>query len=141
MLGMLAIVVVVSVVVMLRRSPLPTPRWWLLGLGATALQVVPYYGHGHDWLLRVSYGLLLLVAWHNRDRIGGRLLLAGLACNALPIMVYGRMPIAAAMLQHFGWNVAAGTILHASKDVVLDASPLLLLSDSIPVNVLGYRAA
>lgn len=55
-------------------------------------------------------------------------------------MVYGRMPISSALLQQYGISLQSGTILAASKDIILDASPLLFLGDTLPVHIGSYHS-
>jgi hypothetical protein len=124
------------------RSPvLVVPRWWQLGLVAALLQVPAYIGNTADWLLPVSYVFLCVVAWRNRTAAGGRLICTGMLLNALPILIVGHMPLSVDMLNWGGQSATLGAELPMSKDVVVDRSPWLLLGDSIPVAVLGWKAA
>ncbi len=141
MLGMFTIGCLATAITLFRRTPVPAPRWWHLGIIAALLQLPVYYWMWEGWLLRLSYVLLVAVAWANRDRAGGQLLLLGMLCNALPILVHGRMPISQEMLAWGGQLDAVGSVLPLSKDVVVSSSPLLIFGDSIPVSILGWRAA
>lgn len=141
MLGMLIISCIAIAATLFRRTPVPVPPWWQLGVVAALLQVPVYYLSWHGWLLRISYLLLVVVAWANRDRAGGRLLLMGMMCNALPILFHGRMLISLEMLAWGGQPLAAGSVLPMSKDIAVSSSPLLIFGDIIPVHILGWRAA
>ncbi len=141
MLGMLIIGCIAIAATLFRRAPVPVPYWWQLGIVAALLQVPVYYLAWDDWLLRISYVLLVIVAWANRDQAGGQLLLMGIVCNALPILLHGRMPISLEMLAWGGQPLAAGSVLPMSKDIAVTFSPLLIFGDIIPVHILGWRAA
>jgi hypothetical protein len=141
MRGMMLIVIALSVVVLVQPAAPPQPRWWRVGLLALLIQLPPFLMGQGDALLRIAYGLLLAVAWANRRLPGGPLILAGLTLNALPIFVYGRMPLSSAMAlwgQHDG---AIGALLPATKGVVVRPTPLLMLGDIIPLHLFGWRAA
>ncbi len=141
MLGMLIIGCIAIAATLFRRTPVPEPRWWHLGAIAALLQVPMYYLAWDGWLLRISYVLLVAVAWVNCDRAGGRLLLIGMMCNALPILFHGRMPISLEMLAWGGQPLAADSVLPMSKDIAVSSSPLLIFGDIIPIHILGWRAA
>lgn len=141
MLGMSIVLGVCVVLMFKRQTPLPMPRLWWLAVGATVLQIPVYAWGWSDWLLRSAYALLLVVAFANLRLDGGRLILAGLVLNALPILIYGRMPISQDMLAWGSQQATVGTALAYSKDVVIDRSLLLLLGDVLPIHVLGYKAA
>jgi hypothetical protein len=141
MRGML-VIAGLTILVTLWRAPVPTPpRWWHLGVLAALLQVPAYVQNTADWLLPVSYVLLVIVAWQNRLYPSGRLIFTGMLLNAVPIVVLGDMPISPEMLAWGGQVAVIGTELSMSKDVVIHQSPWLLLGDSIPLAVLGWQAA
>ncbi len=98
MYGMAIIAAIVLLVALVRSAPMPLPRWWQLGALAASVQLPAYYNGGGDNLFRISYVLLCLVAWHNREAAGGKLMFVGLLLNAVPIMLLGRMPISPTML-------------------------------------------
>lgn len=135
------IATMISAIILVRPVPLALPRWWQIGLLATLLQIPVTHWGWTEWLLRATYLLLLLVAWANRNLVGGRILCAGLILNSLPILIYGRMPMSEEMAAWGQLSVSLGTALPASKDVVIGSSPLLLLSDIIPMHLPGWRAA
>lgn len=141
MTGMALLALMLSAIVILRRTPPPLPAHLPLALLALLLQLLAHWLGPGQWLLRVSFVLLLVVAWSNRRIPGGRLLLLGVALNALPVLVFGRMPLSPAMVQWGMRGTPAGTMLESAKSIVVDPGPLLLLGDSIPVHVLGWRAA
>jgi hypothetical protein len=138
---MLLIAGLVLLVALVRSAPLPAPRWWQLGVLAALLQLPAYIANIADGLLPISYVLLCLVAWRNRSQTGGTVICAGLLLNAAPILALGDMPISPEMLAWGGQVTTPGADLPMSKDVVIDRSPWLLLGDSIPVAMLGYKAA
>lgn len=141
MYGMVVIASVVIVVALMRRAPLPTPRWWKLGLVAALLQLPAYLFDRDNRLLSVSYLLLCLVAWRNRYHAGGSLICAGLLLNALPILIDGRMPIGATLLAWGGQHAVVGAALLDSKDMVVSWSPLLIFGDILPVSLGSWHAA
>lgn len=141
MLALVLLTIVLSAIVLIRPTPPPTPRWWLVAVFALLLQLPPYVLGQADWLLRVSYGLLLAVAWSNRTLPGGRWLLVGLTLNALPILVYGRMPLSQEIVEWAQRSAQIGALLPASKGIVAAPTPLLVLGDWIPVQVGSWRAA
>jgi hypothetical protein len=142
MLGIVVVVCVAVAIVLLRRTPLPLPRWWEIAPLAVLLQVPAFFWGVMDWAFRVSFVILLFVVWANRSQPGAKLIFAGLLLNTLPIMVYGRMPIGVNMVAWgTGTLLPLGTLLPGSKDIVVEASPLLLLGDILPVQIGSYRAA
>jgi hypothetical protein len=93
MRGML-LIAGLTILMTIWRSPfLVVPRWWQLGVLAALLQVPAYVWNAADWLLPISYVLLCAVAWRNQAQAGGRLILAGMLLNALPILIVGHMPL------------------------------------------------
>lgn len=135
------IVGVILLLLVLRREPIPTPRWWWLGLIAVLLQIPVFFWGWSNWLLRAAYALLLVVAFANRHLAGGTIVMLGLLLNAIPIFIYGRMPISQDMIRWGNQIAASGDALAYSKDIVVERSVWLLLGDSIPVHVWRYRAA
>ena len=141
MRGMLIVAGVALLVVLVRSTPLPTPRWWQLGILAALLQVPAYIANIADGLLPISYVLLCLVAWRNRSQAGGAWICAGMLLNAAPILALGDMPISPEMLAWGGQTATLGAELPMSKDVVVERSAWLLFGDSIPIALEGYKAA
>lgn len=141
MTGLALLAIVLSAVVLLRRTPPPLPAHWPLALLALLLQLLAHWLGPDDWLLRVSFLLLLGVAWSNRAIPGGLLLLLGVTLNALPVLVYGRMPLSPAMVEWGTQGAIGGRVLASAKSVVVEHGPLLMLGDIIPVHILGWRAA
>lgn len=129
------------VLLLLRNAPLPTPRWWQLGVIAALLQVPAYCWTTSDYVFRISYLLLCCVAWCNRTHAGGGMIFVGMLLNAIPILILGRMPIGADMLAWGRQAAALGNALSLSKDLVVAHSPILMLGDVIPVTIVGWRAA
>lgn len=141
MYGMAMIAAIILLVALVRSTPLPIPHWWQLGGLAALTQLPAYYNGGNDNLFRISYVLLCLVAWRNREATGGKLILAGLVLNAVPILSLGRMPISPTMLAWGQQAAHIGEALQHSKDVVIASSPLLVLGDTLPVALGSWRAA
>lgn len=141
MYAMAMIAAIILFVALARNVSLTPPRWWQLAIVATLLQVPAYFWGVGDWLLRASYVLLCLVAWRNRETVGGKLIFAGLVLNAVPIVLLGRMPISPTMLMWGQQAAPIGEALRQSKDVVIASLPLLVLGDVLPVALGNWRAA
>jgi hypothetical protein len=106
------------------------PRFWPLLVLAATPQLALIFGVKIPGALVVAaFGLTCwgLANW----RIPGLpLVVGGMLLNMLAMFAHGgRMPIHADVLARLGHEVAAGDILLGSKDVVVDFSPLLWLSD------------
>lgn len=138
---MVLLLVVLSAIVIFRRTPPPTPAHWPLALLALLLQALGQRLGGSEEILRVSFLLLLTVAWSNRAMPGGWLLLLGVTLNALPVLLYGRMPLSPAMVDWGMQDAAPGAVFESAKSIVVESGPLLLLGDTIPLHALGWRAA
>lgn len=141
MLGMSLVLGFATALILIRPTLPPSPRFWQLGLLAVAVQVPVYLWGWNTALLRLGYALLIVVAFANRQAPGGRLICLGLLLNALPILIYGRMPIAPDMLAWGNQTASIGSGLAWSKDIVQKPTPLLLLGDVLPISVPGYKAA
>lgn len=88
-------------------------------------------------VLLVSFGLLAVFLWQNRELRGVKLLAAGFACNALVMVLNGGyMPVtyealAAAGKAHLVTDASAGALVYGSKDILRPAAETALwfLSD------------
>lgn len=80
-------------------------------------------------LLAISMVALLAATWSLRRWPGGWLVMLGIACNALAISVYGRMPITPTVLAQFDLPYTVGHVLHGSKDVVAQGMIATWLGD------------
>jgi hypothetical protein len=115
------------------------PRFWLL----LAIASVPQLGllcgveiAGMGW---VSIATVALWGYANRRVPGVAVISAGMLMNLVAMALHGgRMPIHADVLTQLGAAVPAGTILAGSKDIVVDSSPLLWLSDHIVLGSGGH---
>lgn len=105
-----------------------TPALAIVGaaLEGWGLRLGGAYGHA---LVVLGLGALMAALWRIRHWSGGWLLFVGLAANALPMMVYGRMPLLADVAATLGLSQAVGTVLHGSKDVVMDGALAAWLGD------------
>ncbi|MDZ4719906.1 MAG: DUF5317 family protein [Roseiflexaceae bacterium] len=115
------------------RSP-RLPRYWLL-LMAAALPQIALIGGIQDPLLTI-FSAICLATWGllNRTIIGLPIVSIGMLMNMLAMVAHGgRMPIDSAVLAGLGHTVEPGAILLGSKDVVVDGSLFLWLSDHLVI--------
>lgn len=120
------------------RSP-QMPRYWLLLVVAAAPQIASIFGSRSLALFLLS--VVALTVWFlcNLKLAGVPLVALGIGLNLLVMAFYGgSMPIRADVLAQIGSVVAPGTVLLGSKNVVVQSSPLWLLSDWIILSVGGW---
>lgn len=113
------------------RSP-RMPRNSLLLIAAALPQIASIFGIRLPVLFLVS--AVALIAWffYNWTIAGVPLTALGIGLNLLVMAFHGgAMPIRADILAQIGSVAAPGTALIGSKDVVVQSSPLWLLSDWI----------
>jgi Family of unknown function (DUF5317) len=120
-------------VAMIREPRLP--RYWLLLLTAAIPQIGLIYGINIPGMFLVTAGCIALWGLSNREVGGISIIATGMLLNLLPMAAHGgRMPIHVdAIGAHSGYADAIGTVIAGSKDIVVSGSPLLLLSDHIPL--------
>jgi hypothetical protein len=132
-----ALAVLAAAVTFWRMPRLPRDSYLLLfavlPLGASIVGIqIP-------WLFLIS--MVAVAIWGMRNRgIGGLpIVVVGVCLNVLVMVLHGgRMPIETSVLARLGEMVSPGTILHGSKDIAVESSPLWMLSDWITLAVRGY---
>ena len=109
------------------------PRYWPLLAVAIVPQVGSLVGISIPGMFFVAIAVIGIWCIYNRDIPGTAVVAIGIGLNLLVMGVHnGSMPVRAdILLRTFGVVAAPGTILVGSKDVVIDTSPLWLLSDWI----------
>ncbi len=111
------------------RAP-QLPRYWLLLVIASVPQAGLIWGVEVPAMIWISVATVAVWAYANRHIPGVALAGVGMLMNLVVMGVHGgRMPIHSDVLAQLGASLPAGTILEGSKDVVVDASPLIWLSD------------
>lgn len=131
--------VLLAGLVALWRSP-QMPRYWLLLVVAAVPQIASIFGSRSLALFLLS--VVALAVWFlcNWKIAGVPLVALGIGLNLLVMAFYGgSMPIRADILAQGGAMAAPGTVLLGSKNVVVQSSPLWLLSDWIILSVGGWR--
>jgi hypothetical protein len=114
------------------------PRYWLLLAIAAVPQIGSIYGIWLPGMFLVSVAASWLWWLCNRSVPGVLLVGLGVMLNLLAMAFHdGAMPIHASVLLEAGYAAQHGTALLGSKDVVVQASPMGLLSDWM---VLSYGA-
>jgi hypothetical protein len=114
------------------------PRFWPLLVVALVPQVGNLVGIRILGMFFVAIAVIGIWCAYNRDIPGTAVVAVGIGLNLLVMGFHGgSMPIRADILAAFGQVAAPGTVLVGSKDVVIDASALWLLSDWI---ILSLRA-
>lgn len=111
------------------------PRYWLLLLIAAIPQLGLIFGIDIPGMFLVTAICITLWGISNHTISGVAITSIGMLLNLLPMAAHGgRMPIHIdAVSVHSGSTSAIGTLLVGSKDIVVSGSPLLLLSDHIPL--------
>jgi len=119
--------------------------WWLL-LVALGLQVGTTWLPATRWaeglglaMVLVSYGLLMVLVWLNRDRTGMWLTGLGVLMNFTVIALNGGMPVLAEAAEvASGFTVSIPDLSGSFKHIILDSSSrLTLLADVIPLRLGG----
>jgi hypothetical protein len=106
------------------------PRYSLLLAFAVAPQVASMLGWRMVWLFAISALLIGIWCFYNRDVAGVLCITIGAAMNMLAMAFHGgAMPVHASTLAALGQDFAPGTALAASKDLVIQSSPLGWLAD------------
>ena len=122
-------VAVCGTVLALLRSP-KMPRYWLLLAIAAVPQIGSVYGIWLPGMFLVSVVAFWLWWLSNRSVPGVLLVGLGVMLNLLPMAFHdGAMPVHASVLLEAGYVAQPGVALLGSKDVVVHASPLGMLSD------------
>jgi len=113
------------------------PRFWLLLAVAIVPQVGNLVGIRIPGMFFVAIAVIGIWCIYNRDVPGTAVVAVGIGLNLLVMGFHGgSMPVRAdILLRAFGLAAAPGTILVGSKDVVIDASALWLLSDWIILSI------
>jgi hypothetical protein len=113
------------------RAP-RVPRYWLLLIIAAVPQCGLVLGIHIPGMVIVSAICVALWGMANTVIAGLPAAAAGMLLNLLAMALHnGRMPIAADLLARLGTQATPGSALLGSKDIVVDASPLIWLSDHI----------
>jgi len=124
-------VTLVAGLLALWRSP-RMPRGLLLLMTAAVPQIASIFGIRAPVLFLVSAAALIAWFLYNWTIAGVPLTALGIGLNLLVMGFHGgAMPIRADILAKIGTVAAPGTALIGSKDVVVQSSPLWLLSDWI----------
>jgi len=119
--------------------------WWLL-LVALGLQVGTTWLPATSWaeglglaMVLVSYGLLMVLVWLNRERTGMWLTGLGVLMNFTVIALNGGMPVLAEAAEvASGFTVSVPDLSGSFKHIILDSSSrLTLLADVIPLRLGG----
>jgi hypothetical protein len=116
------------------------PRYNMLLALAAVPQVAGMLGLRLTWLFALSAVAIGLWCFHNRKIAGVLCITIGAGMNMLVMALHGgAMPVHVSTLAALGQNFAPGTVLTASKDVVIQSSPLGLLADWLVIR-LGPKA-
>jgi hypothetical protein len=113
------------------------PRFWPLLAVAIVPQVGNLVGISIPGMFFIAIVVIGIWCIYNRDIPGTVVVAVGIGLNLLVMGFHGgSMPVRADILRSaFGVVAAPGTIIAGSKDVVIDASALWLLSDWIVVSL------
>jgi hypothetical protein len=115
------------------------PRYWPLLAIAAVPQVGCLYGIWLPGMFLVSVAAFWLLCLWNRDIPGVLFVGLGVMLNFLAMAFHeGAMPVHLDVLLQAGYVAPPGATLLGSKDIVVHASPLGLLSDWIVLS-LGER--
>jgi hypothetical protein len=109
------------------------PRFWPLLAVAIVPQVGNLVGIRIPGMFFVAIAVIGIWCIYNRDIPGTPVVAVGIGLNLLVMGFHGgSMPVRADILHSaFGIVASPGTIIPGSKDIVIDTSPLWLLSDWI----------
>jgi hypothetical protein len=130
-------VILLAGLLALWRSP-QMPRYWLLLVIAAIPQIASIFGSRSPALFLISVVALAIWFFCNWKLAGVPLVALGIGLNLLVMAFYGgSMPIRADILAQSGSVVPSGVMLLGSKNVVVQSSPLWLLSDWIVLIVAG----
>jgi hypothetical protein len=111
------------------------PRAWPLLAVAALPQLLSMLGIRGLALFSITTIALALWCWQNRSLSGVWLVSIGIAMNLLVMGLHGgAMPIHSDSLRGLGYNLAEGTVLLGSKDLVVDAALFGFLGDWIVVD-------
>ena len=131
LLSLYALLALASMLLAFWRPP-RMPRYALLLLIAGVPQLGGILGIWIPGMFLVSAATVAVWCLCNRDIAGILVAAAGLIMNLLAMALHGgAMPIDADTLVRIGVGLAPGTLLSGSKDIVVQSSPLWLLSDWI----------
>lgn len=115
------------------------PRYWPLLAVAAVPQLGNVFGLQIPWMFFVAMATIGIWCLYNREIPGTLIVAVGIGLNLLVMAFHGgAMPIHTDLLASLGYAAAPGTMMLGSKDVVVDASALWLLSDWIVLS-LGAR--
>lgn len=121
----------IAAVIAIIRTPQLPRAWPLLAVAAVPAGAL-LLGIQHMLLCLVAIISLVVWGWRNWRLRGAPLLLAGALLNLLTMTYHnGAMPILDTTLRAVGQTAPVGDLLLGSKDVVIGASPVALLSDWI----------
>jgi hypothetical protein len=120
------------------RSP-QIPRYSLLLAAAAVPQIVSIFGSRGLALFLISTVALIVWFLCNWKLAGVPLIALGIGLNMLVMAFYGgSMPIRADILAQIGSVAQPGMLVLGSKNVVVQSSPLWLLSDWIILSFGGW---
>ncbi len=129
------VVCCIVAVVALWRSP-QMPGQWPLLVGAMLPQALGLLGVSVPGAFVLSAILLFAWLWCNRGVAGMPIIALGAFLNFFVMAFHqGSMPILAGVLADYGFNIAPGTIVNGSKDIVVADSALWWLSDWIVLSL------
>ncbi|HEU5102910.1 MAG TPA: DUF5317 family protein [Roseiflexaceae bacterium] len=112
------------------------PRYWLLLAVAAVPQIGNLAGIRVPGMFFIAIAVVGIWCVYNRTIPGTAIVAIGIGLNLLVMGFHdGLMPIRADIAASLGYVATPGTALIGSKDVVIDTSPLWLLSDWIFVAV------
>jgi hypothetical protein len=112
------------------------PRYTALLALAAAAQAASMLGLHLTWLFAFSAVAISWWCFYNLKIAGVLCITIGAGMNMLVMALHGgAMPVHASTLAALGQHVAPGTLLIASKDVVIQSSPLGLLADWLVIHL------
>lgn len=138
LLAGIVLIAVVGAALAWQTAPRQPQHLWALGLAALT-QVVSIFGIRHPALGILAVVALCFWGYVNRTIPGVPLVVLGSVMNLSTMISHGgAMPVHAHTLAGLGLDLAPGTAVLGTKDVVVDASPLWILSDWIVVPIPGW---
>jgi hypothetical protein len=112
------------------------PRYTILLALAAMAQAASMLGLRLSWLFVFSALAIGLWCFYNLNIAGVLCITIGAGMNMLVMALHGgAMPVHASTLAALGLNFAPGTLLIASKDVVIQSSSLGLLADWLVIHL------
>lgn len=110
--------------------PPKLPKYWLLLATAAVPQIGGLFGIWIPGMFLVSVACILIWCGCNWRIAGVPLMSAGVVLNMLPMALHGgAMPVRSDVLARIGLVASPGTLIAASKDVVVETSALWMLGD------------